>query len=202
MKKLMLVTLAGLALAASLPVGAAGDKTAGKAKSAVCAACHGADGNSVNPEWPKLAGQHESYVYKQLQEFKSGSRQDALMAGQVAALSDQDMQDLAAFFASQTATEGQAKDENLELGEALYRGGNNSAGIAACMGCHAPNGNGNPMAKFPGLSGQHATYTIKQLKDFRSGTRANDAGKMMRNVAVRMTDAEIEAVANYISGLK
>lgn len=202
MKKLMLVTLAGLALAASLPVGAAGDKTAGKAKSAVCAGCHAADGNSVNPEWPKLAGQHESYIYKQLVEFKSGARQDALMAGQVAALSDQDMQDLAAYFAGQVGSEGQADEATLAEGEALYRGGNNAAGIAACMGCHAPNGKGNPMAKFPALGGQHATYTINQLKNFRSGARANDAGKMMRNVAVRMTDAEIEAVANYIAGLK
>lgn len=202
MKKLMLVTLAGLALVASLPVGAAGDKTAGKAKAAVCAGCHGADGNSVNPEWPKLAGQHESYIFKQLQEFKAGTRQDALMAGQVAALSEQDMQDVAAYFASQTATVGEADEATVAAGEAMFRGGNNTAGIAACMGCHAPNGNGNPMAKFPSLSGQHATYTAKQLKSFRSGARANDAGKMMRNVAVRMTDAEIEAVSNYISGLK
>lgn len=201
MKKLILITLTGLALAASLPVSAAGDKAAGKAKAAVCAACHGADGNSSNPEWPKLAGQGELYLVKQLQDFKSGARQNAIMAGQVAALSDEDMANLSAYFASQTVTTATAKEENLEKGESLFRGGDIASGIAACTGCHGPSGKGNPKAKFPALGGQHAPYIAAQLKAFRSGARANDAGKMMRNVAVRMTDAEIDALSNYISGL-
>ena len=201
MKKLILVTLAGLAMAAALPVSAAGDKAAGKEKSAVCAGCHGADGNSMNPDWPSLAGQGAKYIAKQLKDFKSGNRNDPIMAGQVAALSDQDMEDLAAYFASQTAKVGTANEEGLQLGENLFRGGNNANGIAACTGCHGPSGKGNPMATFPSLGGQHGKYIAKQLKDFRSGARANDAGKMMRNVAVRMTDAEIDAIANYVSGL-
>ncbi len=202
MKKLVLVTLAGLALGAALPVGAAGDAEAGKARAAVCAGCHGADGNSVNPDWPKLASQHPQYIAKQLADFKGGARKDPTMAPQAAGLSEKDMADLAAFFASQTIKPGKANEEKVELGEAVYRGGNKSTGVAACIGCHGPSGKGNPEAKFPSLSGQHAKYIAKQLRAFRTGTRANDAGKMMRNVAIHMTDAEIDAVAEYVQGLK
>ena len=185
---------------------AAGDAAAGKTKSMVCAACHGADGNSANPEWPKIAGQHASYLLKQLKNFKAGAngkaeRENALMAGQVAALSEADMADLAAYFEGQKVTLGETAKDQLELGQSIYRGGNPATGVAACIACHGPNGAGNPQALFPSLSGQHATYTIAQLKTFRSGARANDAGQMMRNIAAKMTDAEIEAVAQYVQGL-
>lgn len=202
MKKLVLVTLAGLALSAALPVGAAGDAAAGKTRSAVCAGCHGADGNSVNPDWPKLASQHPQYIAKQLANFKAGDRKNPTMSPQAAGLSEEDMANLAAYFSSQAIKGGKADEEKVALGEAVYRGGNKSTGVAACIGCHAPNGKGNPEAKFPSLAGQHAKYIATQLRHFRAGTRSNDAGKMMRNVAIHMTDAEIDAVAQYVQGLK
>ena len=180
---------------------AAGDSAAGKAKAAACASCHGADGNSANPEWPKLAGQHTQYLTKQLTNFKAGDRKNALMSPMAAPLSEQDMADIAAFFASQTQTSGKADPALVAAGEKLFRGGNATTGVAACMGCHGPNGMGNPLANFPRLSGQHAAYTVNQLKTFRSGERANDAGKMMQNIAARMTDDEMKAVASYIEGL-
>ena len=202
MKKLLMIALASLSLSVAGTAMAAGNPTAGKAKSQTCAACHGADGNSMSPDFPKIAGQHEEYLYKQLKQYKAGDRQNAIMAGQVAGLSDQDMQDLAAYFASQTMSQGTADETQVELGKAMFRGGNVSSGVAACMACHGPNGAGNPQAKFPALSGQHAKYTAAQLYAFRAGERANDAGAMMRNVAAKMTDAEIEAVAEYIAGLR
>lgn len=186
---------------AAAPAGAAGDATAGKAKAMACASCHGADGNSANPEWPKLAGQHAKYVAKQLADFKNGNRKNAMMAPMAAPLSEQDMADIAAYFESQALKGGQADPALVEAGEKLYRGGNATTGVAACMACHGPNGMGNPQANFPRLSGQHAAYTVLQLKAFRAGERANDAGKMMQNIAARMTDAEIQAVASYIEGL-
>ncbi len=202
MNKLLMLGLSALALTLSLPAAAEGDKSAGKAKSAVCAGCHGVDGNSTNPEWPKLAGQHEDYIVKQLQEFKSKVRDNATMYPQAAALSDQDMADLAAYFASQTPKPGIADEKVVKLGETLFRGGSSASGLPACTGCHGPNGAGNPLAKFPSLAGQHATYTANQLKAFRAGVRANDAGKMMRMISTRLTDPEIEALAQYISGLQ
>ena len=197
------IVIAALALASAVGVAqAAGDAAAGKAKSMACAACHGADGNSVNPEWPKLAGQHAAYIAKQLADFKKGvDRNNALMAGQVAALSKQDMADLGAYYASQQLKGGTADQTVVALGEKIYRGGNSASGVAACISCHGPTGAGNPAAKFPLLSGQHATYTVNQLKMFRAGERKNDAGAMMRNIAAKMTDAEIEAVSQYIAGL-
>lgn len=182
---------------------AAGDATAGKNKAAMCMGCHGADGNAPSDAFPNLAGQHADYLAKQLADFKAATdRNNPTMLGMVAALSKQDMQDLAAFYAAQTAKPGMADEKQVELGKAVYRGGNLASGVPACMGCHAPNGNGNPGAKFPALKGQHAKYTAQQLRDFRDGKRKNDAGKMMRNVAARMTNAEIDAVAQYIAGLK
>jgi len=181
---------------------AAGDADAGQAKAQVCFSCHGVNGNSVNPIWPKLAGQHEAYIAKQLADFKAGKdRNDALMMGQVMSLSPQDMADLAAFFAKQKPSAGSADEAKLAKGEQLYRGGNKATGVSACIACHGPTGAGNPAAKYPMLSGQHAAYTIKSLKDFRSVTRKNDPGKMMQNIAARMTDAEIEAVSSYMQGL-
>jgi cytochrome c553 len=189
------------ALAATTSL-AAGDAAAGKTKAAACAACHGADGNSANPEWPKLAGQHASYLVKQLANFKAGERTNAMMAPMAAPLSEQEMADIAAFFTSQTPAEAKADPALVAAGEKLFRGGNATTGVAACMGCHGPNGMGNPLANFPRLSGQHAAYTVNQLKTFRSGERANDAGKMMQNIAARMTDTEMQAVASYIEGLR
>lgn len=203
MKKLVTIVSIAMAFTLSQSLFAAGDKAAGKQKSATCAGCHGVDGNSANPDWPKLAGQSAEYLIKQMQDFKSGDeRKDATMQPQVANLSDQDMADIAAWFSSHKVKPGMADEKVVSMGEALYRGGNPAAGLAACMGCHAPNGAGNPAAKFPRLSGQHAKYTAKQLRDFRSGERLNDAGKMMRNIALRLTDPEIEAVSQYIAGLK
>lgn len=211
MKKTLIMVLAGLAVSASTTVLAnselKGDPATGKTKSATCAACHGADGNSTNPEWPKLAGQSESYLFKQLKNFKAGQeaadgRYNASMAPMVAGLSEQDMADLAAYFAAQEPTPGEADQTMVELGRQVFKGGNNASGVAACAACHGPNGNGNPAAKFPMLSGQHAKYTVMQLEAFSKGQRANDAGQMMRNIASKMTDEEMAAVAEYISGLQ
>lgn len=182
---------------------AAGNVEAGKTKAAPCAACHGVDGNSpANPLWPKLAGQSPEYIQKQIADFKGGVRQDPLMAPQAALLAtDQDVADVAAFFSSQTQTAGQAQVDKVELGGQIYRGGNMASGLAACSGCHGPAGMGNPLAKFPRISGQHADYVAKALKDFRAENRANDPNGMMRGVAKHMTDDEIAAVAQYIQGL-
>jgi len=199
------VLTAILSLSAALvstPAALAADATAGKAKAAACAACHGADGNSPNPEWPSLAGQHATYLVKQLKEFKAGDRSNPLMSPMAAGLSEEDMADIAAYFSSQTPAGGKADPALVNAGEKLYRGGNATTGVAACMGCHGPNGAGNPQANFPGLAGQHAVYTVLQLKAFRSGQRTNDAGKMMQDIAARMTDAEMDAVASYIQGLR
>ena len=187
--------------AVAVTANAAGDASAGKAKAGVCFGCHGVNGNSTNPSWPKLNGQHAKYIASQLADFKSGKRKDPLMLGQVAGLSAQDMDDLAAFFAKQKATMGQADKTKVALGEKIYRGGNSAKGVAACMGCHGPTGSGNPPAGFPAINGQHAAYTVKTLKDFRNGIRANDLNGMMRNIAAKMSDKEIEAVASYMSGL-
>ena len=182
---------------------AAGDAAAGKSRAQACAGCHGADGNSANPLWPKLAGQHEKYLAKQLADFKEGkTRKDPVMAGQAAGLSQADMDNLAAYFAQQKISAGNADEKLVELGERIYRGGNPANKIAACIACHGPNGAGNPAANFPRLSGQHAAYVEKSLKDFRSEARTNDAGKMMRNITEKMTDKEIAAVASYIQGLR
>lgn len=201
MKKLLLIALTGLSLGVAGAAVAAGDAAAGKAKSPVCASCHGLDGNSVNPEWPSLAGQGAEYIVKQLADFKSGARVNPTMSPQAANLSEQDMQDIAAYFASQTMKAGKGDETKTALGEKIYRGGNSASGVAACISCHGPTGSGNPAAKFPRLAGQHAKYTVIQLKNFRKANRSNDAGKMMQNIAAKMTDEEIDAVAEYIAGL-
>ena len=167
---------------------------------AVCAACHAADGNSAIAANPVLAQQHPAYLVKQLQEFKSGKRADPVMQGMAAMLSDDDMRNVAAWLASQKAKDGFAKDKDLVgLGERIYRGGIQNRSIAACAGCHSPNGAGIPV-QYPRLSGQHADYTVKQLYDFRDGKRGNNA--QMRDVAAYLTDREIKAVADYIAGLR
>jgi cytochrome c553 len=197
-KSVMLVACAGM-LVSVLAYGA-GDPTAGKAKSAVCTPCHGADGNSPNPEWPNLAGQLPEYIVKQLHDFKSGVRSNPIMSGIVASLSDQDMQDLAAYFAGQELKITGATDAELaHAGERLYRGGDRQTQVPACMGCHLPNGLGIPV-RFPRLSGQHARYVELQLQAFKSGQRHND-GDTMVPITARMSEEQIKAVAQYISGL-
>ncbi len=183
------------------PVNAEGDPNAGQEKSAVCAACHGADGKAIQPAYPNLAGQHASYLAKQLTEYRDGGRVNALMTGQAANLTDQDILDLAAYYSEMPKIEGVASEENLTLGMNIYRGGITSAEVAACSACHGPDGMGNPTAVWPALSGQNAQYTADQLRYFRSAERANDPNGMMRGAAKRMTDEEIDAVANYIAGL-
>lgn len=183
------------------PTIAAGDAEAGKAASAVCAGCHGVNGVAAIKTYPNLAGQGAPYIYKQLMEFKSGARENAVMLGMVANLSDADMKNLAAFYAEMPAAEGVSASENLEAGRQIFSGGITSIQVPACASCHAPDGAGNDAAKFPALSGQNAEYVVLALQSFRSGTRANDPGKMMQMVAARMSDAEIAAVANYVQGL-
>ncbi len=192
-----------LSLALLLPMAAqAGDPTRGQQLSQACAACHGADGNSANPEWPKLAGQHAEYIYKQLMDYKAGRRENALMAGQVANLDEQDMRDLGAFYARQEMSPGTADESLAERGERIYRGGIPAAGVAACTACHGATGRGNPAALFPMVAGQHAQYNSDQLRYFRSAQRANDNGRMMRNLASKMSDADIQAVSEYMAGLR
>lgn len=180
---------------------AQGDAAAGQAKSALCATCHGSDGNSALAINPKLAGQNASYIVKQLQDYKSGARSNPTMSAMVAGLSEQDMLDVAAWFSSQSVTLGGADAATLELGESLYRAGNKDIAVAACSACHSPTGQGNGPAGFPSLSGQHQEYTLQQLQSFRSGERSNDTSSMMRTVVERLTDKELEAVASYVSGL-
>jgi len=178
-----------------------GDAAAGQAKSALCATCHGADGNSAIAMNPKLAGQNASYLVKQLNDYKSGARVNATMAAMAAGLSNEDIADIAAWYSSQQPTLQGADPASLELGASLYRGGNEELSIAACSACHSPSGQGNGPAGFPALGGQHPEYTLLQLKAFRSGERANDNSAMMRTIVERLTDSELEALANYVSGL-
>ena len=174
---------------------------AGQHSIEACAACHGSDGNSTNPAWPKLAGQHADYIIKQLNDFKEGKRSNPLMSPVAENMSEQDMQSLADTFASKEIKHGQADPEKLILGKKIYRAGNSDAGVPACLACHGPTGRGNPSANYPALAGQHAAYTELQLNAFRDDTRTNDANAAMRNVVDRMSDDEIKAVSQYIQGL-
>lgn len=201
MNKLVLTTLIALTLNSVVAM-AIGDPAKGKVKSESCASCHGVDGNSSNPAWPSLAGQHPKYLLKELMDFKAGKRQNELMTPMVAALNQQDMEDLAAYFGSNPLRPGYAEEDQVDLGEKLYRGGNFESGFAACMSCHGPAGSGNPLGAVPVVSGQHSDYIAGQLRAFRSGERSNDPYGIMRDVAKRMTDREIQAVANYIEGLR
>jgi cytochrome c553 len=191
-------------------VGAAeqGNAENGKAKSVTCGACHGADGNSAIPMNPKLAGQHARYLVKQLTEFKLASktggkegRNNAVMNGMSAALSEQDILDLAAYFSSQEATPGESSPDSVEQGNKLYIGGDLKRGITACIACHGPKGNGTSLSGFPDISGQHSEYIASQLKSFRSGERANSLNGMMADIAKRLTDEDIQVISNYVAGL-
>src|SRR5690606_8504585 len=182
-----------------------GDAEAGKAKSAVCAACHSADGNSLVDMYPKLAGQHATYLYKQLKDYKQGmetggkqGRNNSIMFGMVAALSDQDMKDLAAYFASQKMKSGTTPENVITRGEQLYRGGDAERGIAACIACHGPRGAGSSLGGFPKISFQHANYLKTTWQEFRSGQRANDLNGMMQDIAKKLTDDDIEVLSQYL----
>jgi len=202
MKFKFLIAVFSLVMGVSATAVAA-DAAAGEGKSAMCAACHMPDGNSVVGQFPKLAGQHASYIAKQLSDFKDMQRKNDIMFGMAAALSEEDMADIAAYFSKQTMSAGAADDASkVALGEAIYRGGNIQSGVPACMGCHGPTGAGNPPAKYPVLAGQHVEYTLTQLKGFHGDTRDNDPNSMMRDVAKRMTIEEMEAVANYIATMR
>lgn len=192
---------------------AEGSAEAGQAKSITCAACHGMDGNSLNPEWPSLAGQHPDYSVKQLEAFRACgtnpadtqacTRNNVLMVGQAIALTDQDIADLAAYYSKQKLAGKQADPELVAEGERLYRGGNKETGVPACIACHGPTGRGNLIAGWPSVAGQHATYSNAQLTAYRGKTRTSDGDtQMMRNVAARLTDDEIRAVSSYIQGLR
>ena len=207
MKKILMITLASLAVSTSTAVLAESDVVADIAAgkevaTKVCAACHGADGNSAIPTFPKLAGQHSSYMNKQLQDFKSGTRNDPVMSAQAKLLSDADIINVSAYFTAQKVKLGSADAAKIALGESIYRGGNTKTNVTACASCHSPTGEGNKAAKFPALSGQHQTYTKKQLNDFKKeGGRTNDPASIMRNIAANMSDKEIDAVAEYITAV-
>ncbi|MEJ2180682.1 MAG: c-type cytochrome [Gammaproteobacteria bacterium] len=185
----------------SVSAWAAGDPAAGKEKSQVCQGCHGQDGNSYGPEWPNLAGQHPSYLIKQILNFQDGVRTNETMNGMVIGLSKQDIEDIAAYFSSQSlqALTPETEVEIIKTGRKIYKGGNLYSGVPACAGCHGPYAAGYSPAAFPHLAGQKTTYVVKTLKDFKSGARANDVNEIMRNIATRLTDNEINAVAAYLS---
>jgi cytochrome c553 len=219
MRKSLLAVAVVLGVAAPLSafaidVAPKGDAAAGKAKAAACAACHGADGNSLAPTFPKLAGQGERYLFKQLKEInrpdKSGKiiRPVPAMTGQTENMSDQDLADIAAYFASQTGSTGQAKADLVARGEEIYRAGIRAKGVPACAGCHGPDGAGMAAAGYPRLAGQHADYLVTTLKAYRAAEdgdasgRANDGDtRPMRMIAYRLSDSEMAAVASFISGL-
>ncbi|MEM9333768.1 MAG: c-type cytochrome [Pseudomonadota bacterium] len=200
-----------LAVAASLLAGQAaaqslvdGDAAAGEAKALACAACHGANGVSVNPQWPNLAGQHAGYIATQLAAFKEGKRNNALMNGQAMILSDEDMKNLAVYFEAMTPAVQDVADADLVArGESIYRGGNKDNKTSACIACHGPTGKGNPGANYPVVAGQHATYTAQTLRDYASDARkSGDPSYMMQEIAKTLSEEDIVAVSAYVQGLQ
>jgi cytochrome c553 len=181
---------------------AAGNPEAGATKSAVCAACHGANGNSVNPEWPSLAGLGADYIVAQLTNFKEGKRANPIMMPNAMALSPEDMADLAAYFNSQRNTGLEADPATAPAGQKLFRAGDTARGIPACMACHGPAGHGNEAAKFPALRGQHSVYTVKQLQDYASGARATGPNGIMQTIAKKLTADDMRNVASYLQGIR
>ncbi|MGH8456980.1 MAG: c-type cytochrome [Stenotrophobium sp.] len=211
MKRVLLV----LALSAPLAVFAAdqtakdpfvqGDAAAGATKAAVCGACHGSTGNSTAPNFPKLAGQSSIYIYQQLQDFKSGTRVNPIMQPQAAALSDQDMKDLAAHFASLTMSPGVASKDAVAIAEPIFRAGIAAQGVPACAACHGPNGSGNPAAGYPRIGGQQATYTsaaLRRLHDNAAESLPDGNVKIMSSIAAKLSDKEMDALASYLNGLQ
>ena len=199
---LSLLTLFGMSLGASAAA-QEGSAQAGQPKSVTCAACHGPDGNSVTPEWPSLAGQHAPYIVRQLEAYRNGERTDPGMQGFASTLSEQDMRDVAAYFAAQSQLPKGADPQWISLGEEIYRGGLPERAIPACIACHGPTGMGNPLAAYPRVSGQHATYTLNTLRAFGSGERRSDGdAQTMRNVAELLLEDEMRALASYMQGLR
>ncbi|MBV6423098.1 MAG: Cytochrome c4 [Steroidobacteraceae bacterium] len=210
------LALAAISLAVAAPAAFAdGSAEAGAAKSTVCIACHGPGGNSVNPEWPNLAGQNAAYIAEQLRQFRAGQRAATpnamVMTAQAASLSDEDIADLGAYFASQTPTGLEADPSYWKAGEALYRGGSHERGIPACMACHGPVGRGNPAAGYPALRAQHSVYTVEQLTAYAKGSRYDDAAgaahdtknaHMMETIAKQLTPEDIRDLASYIQGMR
>ncbi len=202
MKKLFVCLLVGLGWT-SVAAATGGNAEAGKEKILICSACHGPTGVSSAPNFPNLAGQGEGYLVKQIQEIKSGERKVVEMTGMVSNYSDQDIADIAAYYASQPAPTGQATEASVKVGQKLYRGGDVEKKISACTACHGPDGKGNSLARFPSLSGQHPAYIAKQLRDFREGDRVNDGEtRIMRDIAEKLSNKQIDALSNYVSGLR
>jgi len=208
MRHLIAVLISTTALIAAPVALAGGDAAKGKttAMEKACTGCHGMDGNSPAPTWPRIAGQGEKYMTKQLHAFrdndmKKSGRVDPVMAGIAATLNDEQINDLAAYYATQTSISGESDAEHVKLGLQIYRGGDKTRGIPSCMGCHGPTGAGNPASGYPQLAGQWAVYTEKQLLAFKSENRTNDQNKMMQDITSKMTRAEIKAVSSVIQGL-
>ena len=199
----LLTFVLGSSLLAGTAQAQEGSVDAGRTKSVTCAACHGADGNSVTPDWPSLAGQHTGYIVRQLLAFKNGDRVNVTMKPFADLLSDQDMLDVAAYFSTQTPTPKGADPALVSLGQQIYRGGVPDRGIAACIACHGPTGDGNPLAAYPRISGQHAAYVTATLNAYAAGDRRSDANlnQMMRNTASLLREDEIRALASYVQGL-
>lgn len=206
MKKTLIATLAGLAISCSSLLlaetkTAEGDAAKGQAEvKTKCASCHAEDGNSTNPLWPKLAGQHASYIEKQLQDFQSKKRNDPMMSPMASLLDAQGTKDVAAYLSTQKTSAGAAVKEKVAAGKLIYKGGKLTEGVTACAACHGPTGMGNPASNYPKVSGQHSQYVVKQLQDFKLKTR-NNSGDIMSSIAKKMTTADMEAVAEYMSGL-
>lgn len=200
MNNILVSLLLALGLVGAVQAG--GDPAAGQAKTIVCGACHGADGNSALANFPKLAGQGERYLLKQMQDIKSGARPVVEMTGLLEPLGEQDMADIAAYYARQKMTVGAAEARLVERGQALFRGGKLSEGMPACTGCHAPDGSGIATAGYPHLGGQHAGYVARQLTAFREGERSNDGdSRVMRDIAGKLSNKDIEALSSYLQGL-
>ncbi len=180
-----------------------GDASAGQTRSTTCTACHGAEGNSVNPQWPNIAGQHATYTVQTLKAFREGKRQNALMTGQAMMLSEEDINNIAVYYEGlPAAAQSVANPDNVTRGERLYRGGDAESGIAACIACHGPAGRGNAAAGYPAVNGQHAVYTVKQLQDYASGARQTyGANEVMQAISARLTQDDMEAIASYLQGL-
>jgi cytochrome c553 len=200
MKKAWFGSLLTLVIAAGPAT--AGDAALGAQKAAVCGACHGTTGSSINPEWPSLAGQPASYLVTQLRQFQQGTRVNPLMTPMAAPLGEADMADLAAHFSQQTPAGLEADPSNWKQGERLYRGGDGARGIPACIACHGPQGRGNAPAGYPALRAQQGVYTYNQLQAFASGSRATSGNAIMQDIASRLTDEEMRALASYTQGLR
>ena len=199
MRKLLAVGAMAAALGISSAAQAEGSVSAGQEKSAVCAACHGPDGNSANPEWPSIAGQHENFLAAQLKAFRDGERENPLMSPMAIGLSDQDILDLAAFYNAQRPAALEADPELVEHGRRIYIGGDLERGVTACIACHGPTGQGNPLANYPVVAGQHAIYTTATLQAYASGERRN---QMMQEIAARMSAEDMRSVSAYLQGLR